>query len=223
MKAKKYKHADLENKRSIFFQIGLVCALALAFTAFEWTSDEGSSNVFPVDDEVIVDDILPPITMPEKPKPKLPVPPRLNDVIIITDAEVDIEVDIEFPEYEDTKDGYYVEPVIEEPDEEELPFIRVEQMPEFPGGEREMLKYIAAHIKYPAICAEMGIQGRVYVSFVIDKKGNVTDVKVVRSPHESLAEEAIRVVEAMPQWKPGKQRNKAVRVAYNIPVNFVLQ
>ncbi|MBI9062394.1 MAG: energy transducer TonB [Marinilabiliaceae bacterium] len=221
MKAKKYKHADLENKRVIFFQIGLVCALALAFTAFEWSSDKDpvkyakGCQVDPGETEMM------PIFRNKEPEPKKPVPMKLSDVIVITD-DVEIEdVDIEFPDYEDV--DIYDFKVKEEELEDDTPFIMVEEMPEFPGGQRALLAFVAENVKYPVVCVENNIQGKVYVSFVIDKTGDVIDVQVVRSPHESLSKEAVRVVESMPRWTPGKQRNKAVKVAFTIPVNFVLQ
>ena len=221
MKAKKYKHADLENKRVIFFQIGLVCALALAFTAFEWSSDKDpvkyakGCQVDPGETEMM------PIFRNEEPEPKKPVPMKLSDVIVITD-DVEIEdVDIEFPDYEDV--DIYDFKVKEEELEDDTPFIMVEEMPEFPGGQRALLGFVAENVKYPVVCVENNIQGKVYVSFVIDKTGEVIDVQVARSPHESLSKEAVRVVESMPRWTPGKQRNKAVKVAFTIPVNFVLQ
>lgn len=222
MKAKKYKHADLENKRVIFFQIGLVCALALAFTAFEWSSDKDpvkyakGCEVDPVETEMM------PIFRNKEPEPKKPVPMKVSDVIIITDAPVVEEVDLAFVDYEDTKNGYVFETEPEDL-EDDTPFMMVEEMPEFPGGQRALLKFVAENVKYPVVCVENNIQGKVYVSFVIDKTGEVIDVLVARSPHESLSKEAVRVVESMPRWTPGKQRNKAVKVAYTIPVNFVLQ
>jgi len=96
-------------------------------------------------------------------------------------------------------------------------------MPEFPGGEIELRKYIGKSVKYPVIAQENGIQGRVYISFVVSKKGEVTEVKVARGVDPNLDKEAIRVVKAMPKWKPGKQRGKAVKVSYTVPINFVLQ
>jgi len=221
MKAKKYKHADLENKRVIFFQIGLVCALALAFTAFEWSSDKApvkipkGCEVEPMEIEMID------ITRHKAPEVKKPVPMRLSDVILITEEDVIDDIDLEFPEYADV-DEYNFD-TEEEVLEDDTPFIRVEEMPEFPGGQMAMMTFVAKNVKYPVVCVENHIQGKVFVSFVIDRTGEVIDVKVLRSPHESLSKEAVRVVESMPRWKAGRQRNNAVKVAYNIPVNFVLQ
>jgi protein TonB len=102
-------------------------------------------------------------------------------------------------------------------------FMIVEEMPEFPGGQAALQKYLASSVKYPVIAQENGIQGRVYIQFVINTKGEVTNATVLRGVDPSLDREALRVVEAMPKWKPGKQRNRPVRVSYTVPINFVLQ
>ena len=117
---------------------------------------------------------------------------------------------------------------VEAPEEEEdadanTIFTVVEQQPEFPGGEAALMQFIKKNLKYPAFAAENGIQGRVTLSFVVEKDGSVTDIQEMRSPSEDLTKEAKRVVSAMPKWKPGKQRGKPVRVKYVLPVTFRLQ
>jgi periplasmic protein TonB len=102
-------------------------------------------------------------------------------------------------------------------------FTIVEEMPSFPGGETERNKFLAENIQYPQQATENGIQGTVYVSFVVDSKGNVTDVKVLRGIGGGCDEEALRVVKMMPQWRPGKQNGKTVRVLFNMPIYFKLQ
>ncbi len=99
----------------------------------------------------------------------------------------------------------------------------VEQMPEYPGGQMVLRKYIAENIKYPKEAQKKGIQGKVFVGFVVDKKGNVTDVKIVKGVDEFLDKEAVRVVKAMPKWKPGKEKGKPVNVNYTVPINFALK
>jgi len=105
---------------------------------------------------------------------------------------------------------------------EEEVFMVVEEMPEFPGGEAAMFKFIADNLEYPAEARENNIQGRVTVQFVIDEKGNITDAKVLSSPSSLLSAAALDVVNSMPQWKPGKQKGKEVSVRYLIPIRFVL-
>lgn len=108
-------------------------------------------------------------------------------------------------------------------EEESKVFDVVEQMPSFPGGNGALLEYLATHVKYPVVAQENGVQGRVIVSFVVEKDGSITDVRVVRSVDPSLDREAARVVSSMPRWTPGKQNGSAVRVKYNVPVMFKLQ
>ena len=116
-----------------------------------------------------------------------------------------------------------VEAPVEE-EEEEVIFMVVETMPEFPGGQQALFKYLGENVKYPVIAQENGIQGRVICQFVVNKDGSIVDVVVVRSSGEpSLDKEALRVINSMPKWKPGKQRGKPVRVKYTVPVNFRLQ
>ncbi|MBQ2225627.1 MAG: energy transducer TonB [Prevotella sp.] len=108
-------------------------------------------------------------------------------------------------------------------EEESKVFDVVEQMPSFPGGNGALLEYLASHVKYPVVAQENGVQGRVIVSFVVERDGSITDVRVVRSVDPSLDREAARVVSSMPRWTPGKQNGSAVRVKYNVPVMFKLQ
>ena len=107
--------------------------------------------------------------------------------------------------------------------EENKVFDVVEQMPSFPGGNSALMEYLHNNVKYPVVAQENGVQGRVVVSFVVEKDGSITDVRVVRSVDPSLDREASRVVSSMPRWIPGKQNGSAVRVKYNVPVSFRLQ
>ncbi|MDR0231276.1 MAG: TonB family protein [Dysgonamonadaceae bacterium] len=113
--------------------------------------------------------------------------------------------------------------VIVDPKITETPFIRVEEMPTFPGGEKELMSYLSRNIKYPVIAQEQGIQGNVVLRFVVDKKGDITDVTILRSLDPSCDKEAVRVVKSMPKWIPGKQNGTPVPVYYTIPVRFKLQ
>lgn len=107
--------------------------------------------------------------------------------------------------------------------EENKVFDVVEEMPSFPGGPSALMSYLSSNVKYPVVAQENGVQGRVVVSFVVERDGSITDVKVVRSVDPSLDREATRVVKSMPNWNPGKQNGSAVRVKYNVPVSFKLQ
>ncbi|MFZ4462846.1 MAG: TonB family protein [Bacteroidales bacterium] len=103
------------------------------------------------------------------------------------------------------------------------PFTIVEQMPEFPGGTESMMKFIASNVKYPSMAREMGISGNVFLSFVVNRSGEIKNVKVLRGIGGGCDEEAIRVVQSMPNWIPGKQNGKAVPVQFNLPIKFVLK
>ena len=96
-------------------------------------------------------------------------------------------------------------------------------MPQYPGGDAALMQYLSSHIKYPVIAEENGIQGRVVCTFVVEKDGSITDVRVVKSVDPSLDKEAVRVIKSMPKWIPGKQNGSAVRVKYTVPVTFRLQ
>ncbi|WP_430811887.1 MULTISPECIES: energy transducer TonB [unclassified Carboxylicivirga] len=227
MEVKKSPKADLENKKSVFMQIGLVVTLAIVLIAFEWTTTDVDASQFEMVEELEAEEEIMPITRQEEVKPPPPPPPpKVADVLNIVedDVELDEELDIEDTEMDEDTEIDFSDLAMEEEESEDAPvFFIVEDMPEFPGGEEALRKYIAQSVKYPVIAQENGIQGRVYVSFVVNTKGKVTDVKIARGVDPNLDKEAIRVVNAMPAWKPGKQRGKAVKVSYTVPINFVLQ
>ena len=112
--------------------------------------------------------------------------------------------------------------VVEEPEQEEQIFQVVEERPQFPGGDAELMKYLQKNIKYPTICQEQGIQGRVIVQFVVNTDGSIVDPQVIKPVNPHLDKEALRVISTMPKWSPGKQRGKAVRVRFTVPVTFRL-
>ncbi len=112
---------------------------------------------------------------------------------------------------------------VEQKEEETKVFEVVEQMPQFPGGDAALMQYLSSHIKYPVVAEENGIQGRVVCTFVVERNGSITDVRVVKSVDPSLDKEAVRVIKSMPNWIPGKQNGSAVRVKYTVPVTFRLQ
>lgn len=126
--------------------------------------------------------------------------------------------------YDESEDVVFVESPDETESEEDVVFVVVEQMPEFPGGQQGLFRFLCENVKYPVIAQESGIQGRVICEFVVNKDGSISDIKVIRSGGDaSLDKEAVRVIKAMPKWKPGMQRGKPVRVKYTVPVHFKLQ
>lgn len=228
MELKKSPKADLENKRNIFVQIGLVISLGVTLLAFEWTTRvEQAASLGSVVQQDVEDEIIPITRQEEVKPPPPPPPPKVVEVLTIVDDDTEIEEELDIEDTEaDDNTVIDVAPVIQqeaEEEEESEVFFIVENMPEFPGGELALRKFIANAIKYPVIAQENGIQGKVYVNFVVDKDGAVTNARIARGVDASLDKEALRVVNSLPKWKPGMQRGKPVRVSYTVPISFVLQ
>ncbi|WP_307759703.1 TonB family protein [uncultured Mediterranea sp.] len=229
MEVKKSPKADLENKKSTWLLIGYVIVLAFLFVSFEWTERDKKIDMSQaVSDLVFEEEIEIPIT--EQPEQVTPPPPpeapAFVEQLTIVDDEMDIE-STEIASSEETGQAVeiaYVPPTVEEEvvEEQEI-FEVVEHMPEFPGGQAALFKYLSDNIKYPTIAQENGTQGRVTVQFVVNADGGIVDAKVIRGVDPYLDKEALRVVSSMPKWKPGMQRGKAVRVKYTVPVMFRLQ
>ena len=227
MEIKKSEHADLEKGKSTSLLIGFVIALGVMFVALEWTQREveDNSEIYTAKDVSLNEEMIP-ITLPEK--KTVPPPPAAvtkADIIEIVEDDADIEEDIMASTEDNVEwvdlDDYDVVEVEPEPEEEEI-FMVVEDQPEFPGGTAALLEYLRKNIKYPAICRENNIQGRVLVTFIVNKDGAIVEPEVVKSVNPSLDKEALRVISTMPNWKPGSQRGKPVRVKYTVPVNFRL-
>jgi protein TonB len=226
MEEKKSPKANLENKKVMFTQIGLIISLLIAWMAFEHKSyDKREIDPSLLRQTEVVEEEMVEITKQEEPKPQpVEVPKQTTQLEIVQDdVEVeDIEINAEVDQQEVIEEYVPVEVEEEEVVEQEI-FQIVEEMPAFPGGEAKLMEYVAKNIKYPQIARETGIQGRVFVGFVVEPDGSVSNVKVLRGIGGGCDEEAMRVVKSMPKWKPGKQRGKAVRVSYQIPVFFKLQ
>ena len=227
MEVKKSPKADLEGKKSTWLLIGYVFILALMFVAFEWTDrDKQVTTETGITDVVFEEEIIPITEQEQKQAPPPPEAPKVEEVLQIADNDANVE-ETTIQSNEDKGEAVeikYVPAVVEEEEvEEQQIFQVVEEMPEFPGGMAECMKFLAKNIKYPTIAQENGVQGRVIVQFVVNKDGTIVDPVVVRSVDPYLDKEALRVIKAMPKWKPGKQRGKAVRVKYTVPVTFRLQ
>lgn len=236
METKKNPKADLENKRSVFFLVGLVLVLAIVLVAFEWkTYEKGPSSLGELQVDDIEDEMIP-ITQ-QKPPPPPPPPPPPQEILEIVEDDKEIENEVEIDDSEaDMETEVFEQPeeVIEEPEI----FTVVEDMPVFPGCEdagssaekeqctqNKIFGYISKNTDYPAMAKDAGISGTVYIRFLVDENGEVRDAEVLRgvSGGKSLDEEALRVVKSLPKMKPGKQRGQAVRVQYNVPVRFNLR
>jgi len=227
MEVKKSKSANLENKKGTWVLMGLVAVFALLYVAFEWTQHEQKldGDILDAGDIVLEEEVIP-ITMPER--KTVPPPPQAvtqAEVLNIVEDDADIEETTIVSQEDQTE---FVEIsndvpiVVEEPEEEQQIFQVVENMPEFPGGTQALLQYLKKNIKYPTICQEQGIQGRVVVQFVVNKDGSIVDPEVIKPINPYLDKEALRVVSTMPKWKPGEQRGKPVRVKFTLPVQFKL-
>ncbi|MCC7231486.1 MAG: TonB family protein [Bacteroidia bacterium] len=231
------------------YQHRLFIAMIISFSAIilavvipkisSWLSRTAESTRSGISEEVTLAE-PPPIDKSTPPPPPVVPPPPVQQTIKFTPPKVvkDEEVEEPPPTQEETKEVQVStvtqegdkdlidlppeNPVVGDPDEGKI-FTVVEEMPSFPGGESKLFEYLSKNIKYPPVARENGIQGRVYVSFVVDKDGKIKDAVVRRGIGGGCDEEALRVVKSMPDWKPGRQNGRNVQVQYNLPVNFTLK
>ena len=228
MEVKKSPKADLENKKTTNLLVGAIIILAILFVGFEWSERDKQVTTDTGIAEVLFEEEIIPITEQEQPKQAPPPPeaPKVEEVLEIVENDADVE-ESTIQASDDTQAAVEVKytpvEVEEEEVEEQQIFQVVEEMPEFPGGMGECMKFLGKNIKYPTISQENGVQGRVIVQFVVNRDGSIVDPVVVRGVDPYLDKEALRVISMMPKWKPGKQRGKAVRVKYTVPVMFRLQ
>ena len=225
MELKKNPKADLRRYSGLFLEVGFVVALCAVLGAFSYTIHEKNTAGFGELEDVIAEEEIIPITRQQEiTPPPPPEVPKVAEVITIVDEEVEIddELDIEDVEADQDTEVEIVAMQEEEEEEEAEVFFIVENMPEFPGGELAMRKYLAEHTQYPEIAKENGLSGKVFVQFVINQKGEIENVKIARGVDPALDKEAIRVVQSLPKWKPGSQRGKPVRVSFTVPINFQL-
>jgi len=226
MEVKKSEKASLEKDKLVYVLMGFVFVLSLCYVALEWTEKEVTKYEVADTEFLFEEEVEIQQTTQETPPP--PPPPVVQEVEVLNVVEDNVETEsIEVNAEDDKAEEVVIAAPVEAPveeEEEEVVFVVVESMPEFPGGQQALFKYLSENVKYPVIAQENGIQGRVICQFVVNKDGSIVDVEVVRSGGDaSLDKEAIRVIKSMPKWKPGKQRGKAVRVKYTVPVNFKLQ
>lgn len=229
MKVKKSPKANLETKKLTWRLLGFVAVLALMFVSFEWSTYDKKIDTSGQVQDIIAEEEIIPITEQQTTPPPPPPEPEVQKVEeVLKIVEDDVEVaDVQLASSEDTNEAVEIKEVapvvVEEEVVEEEIFQVVEEMPSFPGGMGELMKYLGSNIKYPPVAQENGIQGRVIIQFVVEKDGSVANPQVVKGVDPSLDKEALRVVKSMPKWNPGKQRGKAVRVKYTVPVTFRLQ
>ena len=233
---KKNPKADLTKNSSLYFAIGLASVLFISWQAIEWKTYDKTGygyealNVEDDDDEEV------PITEQLKTPPPPPPPPPAPEVIEIVEDEEEVEETVIESTETDQEEIVEVEDIEVEDDFEDVdvPFAVIEDVPIYPGCEKvpksqrracfqeQINKHIRKNFRYPEIAQEMGIQGRVYVQFVIAKDGSITSVRM-RGPDKNLEKEAARIISRLPKMTPGKQRGRAVRVPFSIPITFRLQ
>lgn len=222
MEIKKTKRASLEKSRSVFALFGLIIALSLVWSAFEFKTYDKMAIEFMGDNKLDFEEDFAVSTKPLKPPP----PPMQTTAFKVVDVDTEVPDLFEF-DVETDEDDIIALQVVDEEEEEpvfEAPiFVFVEDQPVFPGGEEARLRYLANSIKYPEFANKSGIQGTVYTTFVVEKNGEITNVEILRGIGGGCDLEAIEAIKAMPRWKPGKQRGRNVRVQFNMPVKFILE
>lgn len=230
MEAKKSEKANLENKKGLFLELGLIVALAIVIYAFEFKSYDKQEEDKQLTEAVSqVEEMVIQTQQEEPPEPpKQEVELSQTEFEIVDDNAV-IEDEFKLQDFENVTDGSLLTNTVEikqelpEEEEEQPIFKVVEQQASFPGGPTKLYEYLAKNIKYPQQARETGTQGKVYLTFVVERDGSITDIKILRDIGSGCGEEAIRVVKSMPKWQPAKQRGKVVRQQFNLPVNFSLQ
>jgi protein TonB len=226
METKKTQRANLENKKVLFFQIGLVSVLALLLIAFEWTTREVSTNTLGELGNILMEEEIIPITRQEEIKPPPPPPPQVPEILQIVEDDIEIENEIIIDDIEARQNMKIDIPVFsfeEETDNTDEIFVIVEDMPMFMGGPHTSFRdWIIRNLNYPLNAIEFGIEGTVFVGFIIDKDGKVTNVEVLRGIDPIIDNEAIKVILSSPKWTPGRQRGLPQKVKFTFPVRFQL-
>lgn len=234
MEVKKYRKHNIDKNSGIYFSLGLALVLFLTYLSLEWKTYEREqeweidvSQVEELDLELV------PVLKIEKPKPKpVKAPPVIN---IIDDDNNKDETVIEAIEIDQNTEVIPIDSIIVPDDDlvdEEVPFILIEEVPVFPGCEQAsdkracfqkmILKHVRKNFRYPELAQELGLQGRVNIAFLIERDGSIGKVRM-RGPHKILEEEAGRIISTLPQMIPGKQRGRAVKVPFMMPIVFKLQ
>jgi len=222
MEPKKNPSFDLSRKSSLFFNMGLVLTLCLVIVIFEWKFyDDGSIvSLGSINDNFEEMLEIPPTEQLPPPPPKIQQP----RVIEVKDEEITEEIDVDL-DVEIEEDSHIEDIVLNDaPPEEEAEEILtiVEEMPSFPGGNDALRIYLQKNLKYTPLAQKMGLEGKVFVQFVVGKDGTLSEIKVIRGIGAGLDEEAVRVMTNSPKWNPGKQRGRPVKTRIVVPLSFTL-
>jgi len=227
---------DFGKKKTFFFQLGLIMVLSFFYIALEWTqtSDDNFYEDFSTDLKIEEDldftQFLPPKTpVPSVPLSFTPPAPEIKTGQVLNVVENSVETKTIDIEAEDSKDKT-VEIISEAAtgasaaeESKNEHFLVVDVMPQFPGGEAALYRFLQGSIKYPAVAEAGKIQGRVVCQFDVNTDGTISNIQIVQGVHPSLDSEAIRVIQSMPRWVPGKRKEKPVKVRFTLPINFALQ
>ena len=226
MEIKKNPEVDVQNKRFLLGEIGLAVALLVVIAAFLYAPRETEEVVIEQAVAVVEEEMVEITRQDQKP----PEPPKRTEIKVITDVlnivtnDEKITTDVDFAEFAEDVEIIQQVAVEEETVEDDQPFVKVEQMPSFQGGDLMTFRnWVMSKLRYPQIAQENGITGRVLLMFVIERDGSLTNIQVIQTPDSSLSDEAIRVLKTSPKWTPGKQRNQTVRVKYTLPIDFRIQ
>ncbi len=225
MRDKESKSSSLERKRFIFLEIGAIIALAAVLVAFNYRSYRSNTFLdFDRNPDKTIEE-LPEITVhPDKPIPQAPPPPTTLFNVLDDEIKVEDDYKIDVEANQNTEVGDYV-PFV--PDEEtvpepELPF-SLDRKPKFPGGDAARIQFLKDELKFPGSAVDIGLDGTVYIRFIVEPNGSITNIEVARGPGSGLNQEALRVAHLMPAWEPGIKNGKPVRVLFTMPIKFVLQ
>ncbi len=226
MEIKKNPKVDVQNKRVLLLEIGLAVALLVVIAAFLYTPREYKIEQIEQVVAVVEEEITEITRQDQKP----PEPPKRTEITVITDIlnivtnDEKISTNVDFAEFAEDVEIIQQVAVSEEVIEDDQPFVKVEQMPSFMGGDLMTFRnWVQSKVRYPQIAQENNISGRVLLMFVIEKDGSLTNIQVLQTPDSSLSDEAIRILKTSPKWTPGKQRNQSVRVKYTLPIDFRIQ
>ena len=220
MEPKKNTPYDLGKKRKFHLAIGFIISLSLITVAFEWRTPIEPIEIplHPATEEAVLPPIPP--TTHEPPKPKI------QPVVVSVPDDQEVEVDVEFildVQIDDEIIAEYVDHAL--PPEESIDDVLIfaETQPSFPGGLEAFYRYVGQSVHYPRQAVQRGVSGKVFIEFVVDKDGSLSDIRVAKGIGAGCDEEALRVIKNAPRWNPGKQRGRAVRVRMMVPITFSLQ
>ena len=230
MEIKKSPKADLQNKRGLLLEIGLAVALAIVIGAFAWTPNEHRIEQVDLNYAIVEEEITEITRQDQKP----PEPPKKVEVKVIADLlqvvtnDTKIETSMTFDEFDEDAEVFQEVEVVEEEIVDDEPFLIVETMPTFQGGDLNTFRnWVQSNVRFPQIALENGIQGNVVIQFVVGPDGKMTNFKVLQSPDKTLSDATIDVLKKANEmkngWKPGKQRGKPVKVSFTLPVAFKIQ